>query len=47
MPQRALKQQARRGRTKVQLYDEAKRMNIAGRSKMNTSRLQRSADGRK
>jgi hypothetical protein len=36
-----------KGRTKEQLYNEAKRMNIAGRSKMNKSQLQRAVDGRK
>ena len=36
-----------RGRTKEQLYNEAKRMNIAGRSKMNKQQLQRAVDGRK
>jgi hypothetical protein len=36
-----------RGRTKEQLYNEAKRMNIAGRSKMNKGQLQRAVDRRK
>ena len=36
-----------RGRTKEQLYNEAKKMNIAGRSKMNKQQLQRAVDGRK
>jgi hypothetical protein len=36
-----------RGRTKEQLYNEAKRMNIAGRSKMNKQQLQRAVDARK
>ncbi|HKD33706.1 MAG TPA: hypothetical protein VKB73_09580 [Gaiellaceae bacterium] len=36
-----------RGRTKEQLYNEAKRMNIRGRSKMNKGQLQRAVDGRK
>jgi hypothetical protein len=36
-----------RGRTKEQLYNEAKRMNVPGRSKMNKSQLQRAVDGRK
>jgi hypothetical protein len=36
-----------RGRTKEQLYNEAKRMNIAGRSRMNKQQLQRAVDGRK
>ena len=35
------------GRTKEQLYNEAKRMNIAGRSKMNKAQLQRAVDRRK
>ena len=36
-----------RGRTKEQLYNEAKRMNIAGRSTMNKQQLQRAVDRRK
>jgi hypothetical protein len=36
-----------RGRTKEQLYNEAKRMNIPGRSKMNKQQLQRAVDRRK
>jgi hypothetical protein len=36
-----------RGRTKEQLYNEAKRMNIEGRSRMNKQQLQRAVDGRK
>ena len=36
-----------RGRTKEQLYNEAKRMNIPGRSKMNKAQLQRAVDRRK
>ena len=36
-----------RGRTKEQLYNEAKRMNIQGRSKMNKAQLQRAVDRRK
>jgi hypothetical protein len=36
-----------RGRTKEQLYNEAKRMNIAGRSRMNKQQLQRAVDRRK
>src|SRR5438552_15145553 len=36
-----------KGRTKEQLYGEARRMNIAGRSKMNTAQLQRAVDRRK
>ena len=38
---------APRGRTKAQLYNEAKRMNIAGRSSMNKAQLQRAVDRRK
>jgi hypothetical protein len=36
-----------KGRTKEQLYDEARRMNIAGRSKMSKQQLQRAVDRRK
>ena len=36
-----------RGRTKEQLYNEAKRMNISGRSRMNKRQLQRAVDARK
>jgi hypothetical protein len=36
-----------RGRTKEQLYNEAKRMNISGRSQMNKQQLQRAVDRRK
>ena len=36
-----------RGRTKEQLYNEAKRMNIRGRSSMNKAKLQRAVDRRK
>jgi hypothetical protein len=36
-----------KGRTKEQLYNEARRMNIAGRSKMNKAQLQRAVDGKK
>ena len=36
-----------RGRTKEQLYNEAKRMNIPNRSKMNKQQLQRAVDARK
>ncbi len=35
------------GRTKEQLYNEAKRMNISGRSKMTKVQLQRAVDRRK
>jgi len=36
-----------RGRTKEQLYNEAKKMNIRGRSRMNKRQLQRAVDARK
>ena len=36
-----------KGRTRDQLYEEAKRMNIPGRSKMNKAQLQRAVDSRK
>jgi hypothetical protein len=36
-----------KGRTKEQLYNEAKRMNIPGRSLMNKAQLQRAVDRRK
>jgi hypothetical protein len=36
-----------KGRTKEQLYTEAKRMGIDGRSKMNKQQLQRAVDRRK
>src|SRR5438128_11588709 len=36
-----------KGRTKDQLYNEAKRMNIKGRSRMNKQQLQRAVDRRK
>jgi hypothetical protein len=36
-----------KGRTKEQLYNEAKRMGIKGRSKMNKQQLQRAVDRRK
>jgi hypothetical protein len=36
-----------RGRTKEQLYNEARRMNIQGRSKMTKQQLQRAVDRRK
>src|SRR5919201_1496136 len=35
-----------RGRTKEQLYNEAKKMNIRGRSKMKKRQLQRAVDDR-
>jgi hypothetical protein len=36
-----------RGRTKEQLYNEAKRLGIEGRSKMNKAQLQRAVDRKK
>jgi hypothetical protein len=36
-----------RGRTKAQLYNEAKQRNIAGRSTMSKAQLQRAVDARK
>jgi len=36
-----------KGRTKEQLYAEAKRRNITGRSKMNKAQLQRAVDRKK
>ena len=36
-----------KGRTKEQLYNEARRMNIEGRSRMNKQQLQRAVDRRK
>lgn len=36
-----------KGRTKAQLYNEAKRLNISGRSKMSKAQLQRAVDRRK
>ena len=36
-----------KGRTKEQLYNEAKRMNLSGRSRMNKQQLQRAVDRRK
>ena len=36
-----------KGRTKEQLYNEAKRMNIPGRSRMTKDQLQRAVDRRK
>ena len=36
-----------KGRTKEQLYNEAKRMNVPGRSKMSKQQLQRAVDRRK
>jgi hypothetical protein len=39
--------QRTKGRTKEQLYNEAKRMNVPGRSQMTKAQLQRAVDGRK
>lgn len=36
-----------RGRTRDQLYEEAKHLNVEGRSSMNKSQLQRAVDGKK
>jgi hypothetical protein len=36
-----------KGRTKKQLYNEAKRMNVKGRSRMTKQQLQRAVDRRK
>jgi hypothetical protein len=36
-----------KGRTKEQLYNEAKRLNVPGRSQMNKQQLQRAVDRRK
>jgi hypothetical protein len=36
-----------KGRTREQLYEEAKRMNISGRSRMNKAQLKRAVDRRK
>ena len=36
-----------KGRTRDQLYEEAKDLNIEGRSKMNKTQLQRAVDGKK
>jgi len=36
-----------KGRTKEQLYNEAKKLNVPGRSKMSKQQLQRAVDGRK
>ncbi len=36
-----------KGRTRDQLYNEAKRLGIQGRSSMNKAQLQRAVDGRK
>jgi hypothetical protein len=36
-----------KGRTRDQLYNEARKLNVEGRSKMNKSQLQRAVDARK
>jgi hypothetical protein len=36
-----------KGRTKEQLYNEARKLNIKGRSKMNKAQLQRAVDAKK
>ena len=36
-----------KGRTREQLYNEAKKLNVPGRSGMNKRQLQRAVDGRK
>jgi hypothetical protein len=36
-----------KGRTRVQLYNEAKHLNVEGRSRMNKSQLQRAVDAKK
>jgi hypothetical protein len=36
-----------RGRTREQLYNEAKKLGVEGRSKMNKSQLQRAVDNKK
>ena len=36
-----------KGRTRDQLYNEAKKLGIEGRSRMNKAQLQRAVDGRK
>lgn len=36
-----------KGRTRDQLYNEAQKLNIEGRSKMNKSQLQKAVDGKK
>ena len=36
-----------KGRTRDQLYNEAKRLNVEGRSRMNKSQLQRAVDAKK
>jgi hypothetical protein len=36
-----------KGRTREQLYNEARKLNVPGRSRMNKRQLQRAVDGRK
>jgi hypothetical protein len=36
-----------KGRTRDQLYNEAKKLNVEGRSRMNKSQLQRAVDNKK
>jgi hypothetical protein len=36
-----------KGRTREQLYNEARQMNISGRSSMNKAQLQRAVDAKK
>jgi hypothetical protein len=36
-----------KGRTRDQLYNEAKKLNVEGRSSMNKAQLQRAVDGKK
>ena len=36
-----------KGRTREQLYNEAKKLGVEGRSQMNKSQLQRAVDGKK
>jgi hypothetical protein len=36
-----------KGRTREQLYQEARKLNVSGRSKMNKAQLQRAVDARK
>jgi len=38
---------APKGRTRDQLYNEARKLGVEGRSKMNKAQLQRAVDGRK
>jgi hypothetical protein len=41
------KERARRGESRDQLYTEAKKLNVDGRSRMNKSQLQRAVDAKK